>query len=165
MSGYKGWTCFLWFNNHQDLELHWRNQEQAQGMGPLLLESGNTKQQHGTLFFIRNWLAAEFFFSFALHFCICRYNKWNNYFKATLCLYSRPMSQSGRPVSGFVRPGTQSGRPGTMEQAIRTPRTAQTARCSILCIGQKLHNLHLKKVHQKIGFCLSCAIWKFVHAA
>lgn len=63
------------------------------------------------------------------------------------------MSQSGRPVSGFVRPGTQSGRPGTMEQAIRTPRTAQTARCSILCIGQ----LHLKKVHQKIGFCLSCA--------
>lgn len=67
------------------------------------------------------------------------------------------MSQSGRPVSGFVRPGTQSGRPGTMEQAIRTPRTAQTARCSMLCIGQKLHNLHLKKVHQKIGFCLSCA--------
>ena len=41
---------------------------------------------------------------------------------------SRPMSQAGRPVSGFVRPGTQSGRPGTMEQAIRTPRTAQTAR-------------------------------------
>ncbi|XP_031574824.1 tetratricopeptide repeat protein 8-like isoform X2 [Actinia tenebrosa] len=40
----------------------------------------------------------------------------------------RPMSQAGRPVSGFVRPGTQSGRPGTMEQAIRTPRTAQTAR-------------------------------------
>lgn len=38
------------------------------------------------------------------------------------------MSQAGRPVSGFVRPGTQSGRPGTMEQAIRTPRTAQTAR-------------------------------------
>ncbi|EDO48471.1 predicted protein [Nematostella vectensis] len=40
----------------------------------------------------------------------------------------RPMSQAGRPVSGFVRPGTQGGRPGTMEQAIRTPRTAQTAR-------------------------------------
>ena len=40
----------------------------------------------------------------------------------------RPMSQSGRPVSGFVRPGTQSGRPGTMEQAIKTPRTAHTAR-------------------------------------
>jgi len=38
------------------------------------------------------------------------------------------MSQSGRPLSGFVRPGTQSSRPGTMEQAIRTPRTAQTAR-------------------------------------
>nr|CAB3267347.1 tetratricopeptide repeat protein 8 [Phallusia mammillata] len=40
----------------------------------------------------------------------------------------RPVSQSGRPVSGFVRPGTQSGRPGTMEQALRTPRTAHTAR-------------------------------------
>ena len=38
------------------------------------------------------------------------------------------MSQSGRPVSGFVRPGTKSGRPGTMEQAIMTPRTAHTAR-------------------------------------
>ena len=45
-----------------------------------------------------------------------------------LALSPRPMSQAGRPVSGFVRPGTQSGRPGTMEQAIRTPRTAQTAR-------------------------------------
>ena len=42
--------------------------------------------------------------------------------------YSRPTSQGGRPLSGFVRPGTQSGRPGTMEQAIRTPRTAHTAR-------------------------------------
>ncbi|KAK6304427.1 hypothetical protein J4Q44_G00250130 [Coregonus suidteri] len=40
----------------------------------------------------------------------------------------RPMTQSGRPITGFVRPSTQSGRPGTMEQAIRTPRTAHTAR-------------------------------------
>ncbi|XP_076816931.1 tetratricopeptide repeat protein 8-like [Clavelina lepadiformis] len=40
----------------------------------------------------------------------------------------RPVSQAGRPLSGFVRPGTQSGRPGTMEQALKTPRTAQTAR-------------------------------------
>ena len=38
------------------------------------------------------------------------------------------MLQAGRPLSGFVRPGTQSGRPGTMEQAIKTPRTAHTAR-------------------------------------
>ncbi|EMP39405.1 Tetratricopeptide repeat protein 8 [Chelonia mydas] len=38
------------------------------------------------------------------------------------------LTQSGRPVTGFVRPSTQSGRPGTMEQAIRTPRTAHTAR-------------------------------------
>lgn len=40
----------------------------------------------------------------------------------------RPTTQSGRPLSGFLRPGTQGGRPGTMEQAIRTPRTAHTAR-------------------------------------
>uniref|UniRef100_A0A8C5R561 Tetratricopeptide repeat domain 8 n=1 Tax=Leptobrachium leishanense TaxID=445787 RepID=A0A8C5R561_9ANUR len=40
----------------------------------------------------------------------------------------RPVTQSGRPITGFVRPSTQSGRPGTMEQAIKTPRTANTAR-------------------------------------
>ncbi|KAF6718696.1 Tetratricopeptide repeat protein 8 [Oryzias melastigma] len=40
----------------------------------------------------------------------------------------RPITQSGRPITGFVRPSTQSGRPGTMEQAIKTPRTASTAR-------------------------------------
>ncbi|XP_068948499.1 tetratricopeptide repeat protein 8 isoform X2 [Petaurus breviceps papuanus] len=39
----------------------------------------------------------------------------------------RPITQTGRPITGFVRPGTQGGRPGTMEQAIRTPRTAYTA--------------------------------------
>ncbi|XP_002741317.2 tetratricopeptide repeat protein 8-like [Saccoglossus kowalevskii] len=39
----------------------------------------------------------------------------------------RPTTQGGRPLSGFARPGTQ-GRPGTMEQALRTPRTAHTAR-------------------------------------
>lgn len=41
---------------------------------------------------------------------------------------SRPVTQSGRPITGFVRPGTQGGRPSTMEQAIKTPRTALTAR-------------------------------------
>lgn len=40
----------------------------------------------------------------------------------------RPQSQAGRPISGFARPGTQSGQPSTMEQALQTPRTAQTAR-------------------------------------
>lgn len=40
----------------------------------------------------------------------------------------RPTTNSGRPLSGFIRPGTQSGRPGTMEQALKTPRSAQTAR-------------------------------------
>ncbi|XP_056666538.1 tetratricopeptide repeat protein 8 isoform X3 [Monodelphis domestica] len=39
----------------------------------------------------------------------------------------RPLTQAGRPITGFVRPSTQSGRPGTMEQAIKTPRTAFTA--------------------------------------
>lgn len=39
----------------------------------------------------------------------------------------RPITQSGRPITGFVRPSTQSGRPSTMEQAIKTPRTALTA--------------------------------------
>ncbi|KAL0601791.1 Tetratricopeptide repeat protein 8, partial [Plecturocebus cupreus] len=41
---------------------------------------------------------------------------------------TRPVTQAGRPITGFLRPSTQSGRPGTMEQAIRTPRTAYTAR-------------------------------------
>ncbi|KAJ7404709.1 Tetratricopeptide repeat protein 8 [Willisornis vidua] len=40
----------------------------------------------------------------------------------------RPVTQSGRPITGFVRPSTQSGRPSTVEQAIRTPRTSLTAR-------------------------------------
>ncbi|KAM6131356.1 tetratricopeptide repeat protein 8 isoform 1-T1 [Pterocles gutturalis] len=40
----------------------------------------------------------------------------------------RPVTQSGRPITGFVRPSTQSGRPSTMEQAIKTPRTALTSR-------------------------------------
>ncbi|XP_066132344.1 tetratricopeptide repeat protein 8 isoform X3 [Saccopteryx bilineata] len=40
----------------------------------------------------------------------------------------RPVTQAGRPITGFLRPSTQSGRPSTMEQAIRTPRTAYTAR-------------------------------------
>jgi tetratricopeptide repeat protein 8 len=40
----------------------------------------------------------------------------------------RPVSQSGRPITGFIRSSTQGGRPGTMEQAIKTPRTAYTAR-------------------------------------
>ena len=29
-------------------------------------------------------------------------------------------------MSGVVRPGSQSGRPGTMDAALRTPRTAKT---------------------------------------
>ncbi|XP_007526886.1 tetratricopeptide repeat protein 8 isoform X3 [Erinaceus europaeus] len=40
----------------------------------------------------------------------------------------RPVTQAGRPVTGFLRPSTQSGRPGTMEQALKTPRTTYTAR-------------------------------------
>ena len=39
----------------------------------------------------------------------------------------RPTSGSGRPLSGVVR-NDQTGRPGTMENALKTPRTAKTAR-------------------------------------
>ena len=39
----------------------------------------------------------------------------------------RPTTQSGRPVSGVVRPGSQAGQ-GGMDTALRTPRTAKTAR-------------------------------------
>lgn len=40
----------------------------------------------------------------------------------------RPKTQSGRPVTGVVRPATQSALSQTFEQALRTPRTAMTAR-------------------------------------
>ncbi|KAG7203779.1 hypothetical protein KM043_013800 [Ampulex compressa] len=40
----------------------------------------------------------------------------------------RPKTQSGRPVTGVVRPATQSAVSQTVEQALRTPRTAMTAR-------------------------------------
>lgn len=39
----------------------------------------------------------------------------------------RPVTQSGRPLTGMIRPGTQ-GRIGTMENALKTPRTSKTAR-------------------------------------
>lgn len=39
----------------------------------------------------------------------------------------RPVTQSGRPITGVFRPGTQ-GRPETVESALRAPRTAKTAR-------------------------------------
>lgn len=39
----------------------------------------------------------------------------------------RPVTQSGRPITGMLRPGTQ-GRPDTMEFALKAPRTAKTAR-------------------------------------
>ena len=39
----------------------------------------------------------------------------------------RPTTQSGRPVSGVVRPDSQTGQ-GGMDAALRTPRTAKTAR-------------------------------------
>lgn len=39
----------------------------------------------------------------------------------------RPVTQSGRPITGVIRPGTQ-GRPETVEKALRAPRTGKTAR-------------------------------------
>ncbi|KAI5711000.1 hypothetical protein M8J76_015337 [Diaphorina citri] len=43
-------------------------------------------------------------------------------------LTSRPRTESGRPVSGVVRPGTLASRGGTLEQSLKTPRTAKSAR-------------------------------------
>lgn len=40
----------------------------------------------------------------------------------------RPKTQSGRPVTGTTRPMTQSATAQTVEQALKTPRTAMTAR-------------------------------------
>ncbi|XP_070159705.1 tetratricopeptide repeat protein 8 [Polyergus mexicanus] len=40
----------------------------------------------------------------------------------------RPKSQSGRPVTGVVRPATQAATSQSIEQALKTPRTAMTAR-------------------------------------
>lgn len=40
----------------------------------------------------------------------------------------RPKTQSGRPVTGIVRPATQSAVSQSVEQALRTPRTAMTSR-------------------------------------
>ena len=57
----------------------------------------------------------------------------------------RPISQAGRPVSGFIRPGTQSGQSSSLEQALKVPRTAMTARlatptCYVMkcCVGPSL---------------------------
>lgn len=52
------------------------------------------------------------------------------YFLVFFLSYIRPVSQAGRPVSGFLRPGTQlgGGSGSSLEQAIKAPRTAQTAR-------------------------------------
>ncbi|XP_046664093.1 LOW QUALITY PROTEIN: tetratricopeptide repeat protein 8-like [Homalodisca vitripennis] len=42
----------------------------------------------------------------------------------------RPRGDTGRPVSGVVRPSTQCGRASSLEAALRTPRTARSARPS-----------------------------------
>ncbi|KAF4522484.1 hypothetical protein B566_EDAN002569 [Ephemera danica] len=48
----------------------------------------------------------------------------------------RPPSTTGRPITGVVRPGSRS-RPGTMEQALKTPRTARSARPLTSSSGMK----------------------------
>ncbi|XP_053977839.1 tetratricopeptide repeat protein 8 [Hylaeus volcanicus] len=42
--------------------------------------------------------------------------------------YLRPKTQSGRPLTGVARPATQSAMSQSVEQTLRTPRTAMTAR-------------------------------------
>ncbi|EDQ89506.1 uncharacterized protein MONBRDRAFT_32314 [Monosiga brevicollis MX1] len=62
----------------------------------------------------------------------------------------RPTSKTGRPVSGFVRPGTQSGRPSTMENAMRTPRTA-TARPVTTASGRYVRLGTASMVSEDVG--------------
>lgn len=40
----------------------------------------------------------------------------------------RPVTQSGRPITGVIRPGTQGGGVESIEAALKTARTAKTAR-------------------------------------
>lgn len=42
--------------------------------------------------------------------------------------YLRPKTQSGRPLTGIIRPATQSAISQSIEQTLRTPRVAMTAR-------------------------------------
>lgn len=58
---------------------------------------------------------------------------------SVVIVFHRPLSQAGRPVSGFLRPGTQTGKPLSMEQAIKAPRTSMTARYSTFK-GHFFHN-------------------------
>lgn len=46
----------------------------------------------------------------------------------TVNFIHRPRTVSGRPVSGVVRPGTQSSSGETIQQMLKTPRTAHTSR-------------------------------------
>lgn len=43
-------------------------------------------------------------------------------------IFFRPRTGSGRPISGVVRPGTQASTGETLQQMLKTPRTAHTAR-------------------------------------
>lgn len=52
---------------------------------------------------------------------------YNTYWEVYFC---SPRGETGRPVSGVVRPGTQYGRASSLEAALKTPRTARSARPS-----------------------------------
>jgi len=63
----------------------------------------------------------------------------------------RPTTQSGRPMSGVLRPGSQGGRPGTMDAALRTPRTAKTARPVSAASGRHVRLGTASMLSQKDG--------------
>ena len=86
----------------------------------------------------------------------------------------RPTTQSGRPVSGVVRPGSQAGQ-GGMDTALRTPRTAKTARPVSAASGRHVrvgtgefyHEFNsplLGMVHTVWSRVLACLVLKHIKA-
>lgn len=73
----------------------------------------------------------------------------------------RPTTHSGRPITGFVRPSTQSGRPGTMEQAIKTPRTAHTAR-PVTSASGRFVRLGTVPVHSCLDYAFTTTIIQWI---
>ena len=57
-------------------------------------------------------------------------------------------------MSGVLRPGSQGGRPGTVDGALRTPRTARTARPVSAASGRHVRLGTASMLSQKVGVIL-----------
>ncbi|XP_074595169.1 tetratricopeptide repeat protein 8 [Brevipalpus obovatus] len=64
---------------------------------------------------------------------------------------NRPLTQSGRPLSGILRPGTQGGRMNTIESALKTPRTAKSSRPMTSSSGRQIRIGTASMVSQSDG--------------